>query len=102
MNIREALLTILDNIDYTAGKCRPNEMIAAILPTEIITLAKDALKLEPSKRWRAVTEYNGFVTAVSPWFDYPDQAQSYCASRNIPNDYVQPATNWQELPFNQS
>lgn len=46
MDIKTALLTILSQIDYDAGNCRPNEMVGAVLPVEIIRLAREALKVE--------------------------------------------------------
>lgn len=42
MDCRTALLTILDHVDYTAGNCRPNEMVSAVLPREIIRLCREA------------------------------------------------------------
>jgi hypothetical protein len=44
LTIREALLTVLNQVDYTVGACSPTEMVAAVLPTEIIALARAALK----------------------------------------------------------
>jgi len=44
MDIRTALLTILDQVDYTAGNCRVNEMVGAVLPVEVIKLAREALE----------------------------------------------------------
>lgn len=41
--LRTALLLLLDNIDYSVGNCRPNEMIAAILPREILVVARRAV-----------------------------------------------------------
>ena len=43
--MRTALLLILDNIDYEAGNCRINEMIGAVLPKEMLRIAKSAVKL---------------------------------------------------------
>ncbi len=43
MDCRTVLLTILDQVDYTTGKCRPNEMVGAVLPKEIIGLARKAI-----------------------------------------------------------
>jgi hypothetical protein len=43
MNCRDALATLLDQVDYTAGNCRPNEMVGAVLPKEIVTLARGAI-----------------------------------------------------------
>ncbi len=39
-----ALLLVLDQVDYTVGNCRPNEMIGAVLPVEVITVARKALE----------------------------------------------------------
>jgi hypothetical protein len=39
----EALATILDACDYTAGNCGVTEMVGAVLPTELIQLARQAL-----------------------------------------------------------
>ena len=41
------LATVLDQVDYTHGACRMNEMVAEVLPIEIINLARAALN-----RWR--------------------------------------------------
>ncbi len=48
MDARTALLTVLDQVDYTAGACRVNEMVGAVLPNEVITLAREALKTPPA------------------------------------------------------
>jgi len=42
LDCRTALLTLLDQIDYTAGNCRPNEMIGAILPANVLALCREA------------------------------------------------------------
>ena len=42
--LRDALLTILDNVDYTSGACRMNETIGGILPAIVIRQARDALR----------------------------------------------------------
>jgi hypothetical protein len=36
---------LLDNIDYQAGNCRVNEMIGAVLPPDILHLAKEAVNV---------------------------------------------------------
>lgn len=46
MNCRTALMLVLDNVDYTAGNCRMNEMVGACLPKEVIALAREAIKSE--------------------------------------------------------
>ena len=43
MDCRTALATVLDQVDYTAGNCRPNEMVGAVLPKEVIVLARQAI-----------------------------------------------------------
>lgn len=42
-DVRNALLTILDQVDYTSGVCGPTEMVAAVLPTQVIALARARL-----------------------------------------------------------
>ena len=46
-DIRTALLTVLDQVDYLAGNCRMNEMVGAVLPKEVIILAREALVSQP-------------------------------------------------------
>lgn len=41
--LRTALLLVLDCVDYTHGNCRMNEMVAAVLPKEIIERARKAV-----------------------------------------------------------
>ncbi len=36
MDCKTALLTLLDQVDYTSGACRVNEMVGAVLPKEVI------------------------------------------------------------------
>ena len=43
---KQWLLTVLDCVDYTIGNCRLNEMIGAILPSEIIEQARKACEDE--------------------------------------------------------
>lgn len=43
--MRSVLLTILDAVDYDAGRCRVNEMIGAVLPLELILKARKAAGL---------------------------------------------------------
>lgn len=43
MTVEAALRTLLDQVDYTAGNCTPNEMVGAVLPREVIKLCRDAL-----------------------------------------------------------
>lgn len=41
--LRSALLVVLDHVDYTNGARRMNEMVGAVLPKEVISLARAAL-----------------------------------------------------------
>lgn len=50
MDIRTALLTVLDQVDYLAGNCAVTEMVGAILPKEIILLARKALADEEEEK----------------------------------------------------
>ncbi len=42
MDCRTALLTLLDSMDYTVGNCRPNEMVGAVVPAEMIRMCREA------------------------------------------------------------
>jgi hypothetical protein len=42
--LRAALLTILDAVDYTAGNCRTNDMVSAALDRVLIVNARKVLK----------------------------------------------------------
>lgn len=42
MDCRTALLTLLDQVDYTAGNCRPNEMVGAVLDKRVIALCRES------------------------------------------------------------
>jgi len=42
--LRAALAVILDAVDYTNGNCGPTEMVAAVLPVELISQARAALQ----------------------------------------------------------
>jgi hypothetical protein len=44
-DLRSALLLLLDQVDYNSGSCRPNEMVGAILPVEIIHKIRNILDL---------------------------------------------------------
>ena len=43
MDVAAALRTLLDQVDYTDGACRPNEQVGAVLPAPVIKLCRDAL-----------------------------------------------------------
>jgi hypothetical protein len=42
-DLRAALLTLLDRIDYTAGRCAPTDAIGSVLSKEAIEQARDTL-----------------------------------------------------------
>lgn len=44
--LEAALGAVMDAVDYTAGACGITEMVAAVLPKELITMAREALKHE--------------------------------------------------------
>ena len=61
LSCREALLLVLDQVDYTKGACGPANMVAACLPTEVIDKAREAIaadkaaeasKKSPSHQYR--------------------------------------------------
>ena len=43
--IAEATRVLLDQVDYMAGNCRPNEMVGAVLSRQVIALVRDALNV---------------------------------------------------------
>lgn len=43
LTVREALLLVLDQVDYKAGACGLTEMVGACLPAEVIDKARQAL-----------------------------------------------------------
>lgn len=49
LGIREALLLVLDQVDYTRHACRPDEMVGAVLPREVIDIARAALERAQEK-----------------------------------------------------
>jgi len=46
--LRQALLLVLDQVDYTSGACGLTEMVGAVLPKEIIVQARSACASEPN------------------------------------------------------
>jgi len=42
MDCRTALLTLLDQVDYTAGNCKANDPVGGVLPVSIIKLCREA------------------------------------------------------------
>lgn len=41
--VEDSLRVVLDQVDYTAGNCRPNEMVSAVLSKEVIAEARSSL-----------------------------------------------------------
>ena len=50
MDCRTALLTVLDQVDYTSGACGVTEMVGAVLPKEVIALARKAIADEAAQQ----------------------------------------------------
>jgi hypothetical protein len=44
MTLREALLLLLDHVDYTKGACILTEMVGAVLPLSVLDLIHQVLK----------------------------------------------------------
>lgn len=42
-SVRDALLLVLDQVDYTRKACTPDEMVGAVLSREVIAIAHAAL-----------------------------------------------------------
>lgn len=64
LTCREALRTLLDQVDYLADPpaCRVNEMVGAVLPEEVIRLCHEALTSEatPAPRIEPPLTRSGF------------------------------------------
>lgn len=43
-DLRAALYTILDAVDYRAGNCRPNEMVGAVLDERLLATVRNVLE----------------------------------------------------------
>lgn len=48
-NLAGALGVLLDQVDYTAGACRLNEMVGAVLSKEVIELCRQRLAAHRDK-----------------------------------------------------
>ena len=57
MDCRTALLTVLDQVDYTNGACGLTEMVGAALPKEVIALARKAIADEAAQQGLHGTGY---------------------------------------------
>jgi hypothetical protein len=47
--LRAVILLLLDCVDYTSGACGVTELVGAVLPQNVITQAREALKKQPCK-----------------------------------------------------
>ena len=64
MNCRTALLTVLDQVDFTQGACSFTEMVGAVLPKEVIELARDAIAEETAQQQE---EHNAALEWAANW-----------------------------------
>lgn len=46
LTCKEALLLVLDQVDYTKGACSLTNMVGAALPVEVIDKAREAIATE--------------------------------------------------------
>jgi hypothetical protein len=58
MDCKTALITVLDQIDYTTRACQIYEMVGSVLPRVIIDMARDAIKNDND------TEQNAAILAA--------------------------------------
>jgi hypothetical protein len=80
MDIKTALLLLLDQVDYVGGKnrppsCKPNEPIGGVLPREIIEQARQALAEDQSEEFR---EFASRYVTHSPSCDNPYKRDCSC------------------------
>lgn len=75
MTTREALLTVLDAVDYIFGACRPNEAVGAVLTVKTIQVAREALRSSDVKEGAAPELYKALKDAHRYIFtgDGPDK-----------------------------
>lgn len=45
----EALLLVLDQVDYTQGACSPTEMVSAALSTDVIRTCRETIARERAR-----------------------------------------------------
>lgn len=79
LTIKDALQTLLDQVDYTNKACAPTEMVAAVLPTEVIAICRDAIKQEEyyektlaeflKENPLARTRYTDYLTRLVEWLE---------------------------------
>ena len=46
LDVKTALLTVLDHVDYVAGNCHVTAMVGATLPKQVIELAREAIEAD--------------------------------------------------------
>lgn len=65
--LEAALLTILDNVDYTNSACGFTEMVGAVLPKVVIENAREALAAPPTSEWNeAIDRARSACANVAP------------------------------------
>lgn len=47
MDALEALRLVLDQVDYESGACRVNEPVGAVLPRDVLALARGVAQAQP-------------------------------------------------------
>jgi len=73
MDCKTALLTILDQVDYTAGNCRATEMVGAVLPKEVIKLAREAIASQPAHHINSAVKHIGDMPPMVDFLMHPDE-----------------------------
>lgn len=48
LTCKEALLLLLDQVDFTKGACSPTDMVAACIPKEVFERCREAIAADPS------------------------------------------------------
>jgi hypothetical protein len=72
MDCKTALITVLDQIDYTTRACQVNEMIGAVLPRAVISMARDAIKTDTEQLAALLATGNAMAEAVEGTMEYTD------------------------------
>lgn len=94
-DLRSALLVVLDHVDYTNDACTPTEMVAAVLPREVISLARSALAADVNN---GVTVCTGYLAGALTEYERAKAAKAgvYEEYRAIPEGQVESAAPWLE------
>lgn len=81
LTVREALLLVLDQVDYTKGACSFTEMVGACLPAEVIDRARQALAA------------HGVMVDVAPGYCNPATGEPYLRHADPLRDALQQIAN---------